>query len=81
METATLLAVIRMGLAVLTDRLLTVLALLMSFGLASWAMYAPSMERLQIAAGFGIIVYLPALIKERRRESSRIEQERTVNAD
>ena len=68
METATVLAVIRMGLAVLTDRLLTVSALLMTFGLASWAMYAPSPERLQIAAGFGIVVYLPALIKERRRD-------------
>ena len=68
METATVLAVIRMGLAVLTDRLLTVSALLMTFGLASWAMYAPSPERLQIAAGFGIVVYLPALIKERPRD-------------
>ena len=78
METATVLAVIRMGLAVLTDRLLTVSALLMTFGLASWAMYAPSMERLQIAAGFGIIVYLPALIEERRREGQKLEQEREL---
>ena len=81
MDTATFLAVIRVGMAVLTDRLLTVLALWMSFGLAVWAMYNPSMERLQIAAGFGIIVYLPALIKERRREGQRIEHQHTVNPD
>lgn len=71
---ASFISAIRMALSVLTDRILTVSALLMSFGLASWAMYAPSLERLQIAAGFGIIVYLPALIKERRRERP-IEQE------
>ena len=71
---ASFISAIRMALSVLTDRILTVSALLMSFGLASWAMYAPSLERLQIAAGFGIIVYLPALIKERRRERS-VEQE------
>jgi hypothetical protein len=65
---AAFIAAIRMALSVLTDRILTVSALLMTFGLASWAMYAPSPERLQIAAGFGIVVYLPALIKERRRE-------------
>ena len=71
---ATFIATVRMALSVLTDRLLTVSALLMTFGLASWAMYAPSIERLQIAGGFGIIVYLPALIKERRRERP-IQQE------
>lgn len=65
---ASFILAIRMALTVLTDRILTVSALLMTFGLASWAMYAPSPERLQIAAGFGIVVYLPALIKERRRE-------------
>ena len=74
---AAFIAAIRMALSVLTDRILTVSALLMTFGLASWAMYAPSPERLQIAAGFGIVVYLPALIKERHREGKRLEQERT----
>jgi type IV secretory pathway TrbD component len=68
MDTATFIAVIRVGMGVLTDRLLTVLALWMSFGLAVWAMYNPNVDRLQIAAGFGIIVYLPALIKERPRD-------------
>jgi hypothetical protein len=78
MDAVTYLAVIRMVLSVLTERLLTLLALLMSFGLAAWAMYYPSMERLEIAAGFGIIVYLPALIKERRREGKWVEQEREL---
>lgn len=72
---AAFIAAIRMALTVLTDRILTVSALLMTFGLASWAMYAPSPERLQIAAGFGIVVYLPALIKERRREGREQQQD------
>jgi len=76
MDATTLLAVIRVGLSALTDRLLTVLALWMSFGLAAWAMYMPTQERLEIAAGFGIIVFIPALMKERRREGKRLEQER-----
>lgn len=77
MNAATFLTVIRVGMAVLTDRLLTVLALWMSFGLSVWAMYSPSTERLEIVAGFGIIVYLPALIKERRREGKQQQAEPT----
>lgn len=68
---ATFLAVIRMGLSVLTDRLLTVLALLMTFGLAAWAMSSPTQERLEIAAGFGILVFIPSLLKERVKTHER----------
>jgi hypothetical protein len=70
MDATTLLAVIRVGLSALTDRLLTVLALWMSFGLAAWAMYMPTQERLEIAAGFGIIVFIPALFSERKRNAA-----------
>lgn len=65
---ATILAVIRMALSALTDRILTILSLLMTFGLSCWAMYVPTQERLYIAAGFAILVFLPAVIKEKRRE-------------
>jgi len=68
---ATFLAVIRMGLTVLTDRLLTLLAILMTFGLAAWAMYLPTPERLEIAAGFGILVFIPSLLKERVKTHER----------
>lgn len=65
---ATVLAIVRMGLGVITERLLTLCSLWMTFGLTSWAMYAPTVERLQIAGGFAIIVFVPSLFKERRRE-------------
>lgn len=67
---ATVLAVIRVALNVLGDRLLTLISLLMTFGLSCWAMYAPVQERLLIAGGFAILVFVPAVIKEKRREGS-----------
>ena len=72
---ATFLAVIRMGLTVLTDRLLTLLGLLMTFGLAVWAMHEPAPDRLQIACGFAILVFLPSLFKERARPNERLQQQ------
>jgi hypothetical protein len=38
-------------------------------------MYAPTVERLQIAGGFAIIVFVPSLIKERRREGRQQHKE------
>ena len=67
---ATIIAVIRMALNTLADRVLTIIALLMTFGLSCWAMYAPTQERLYIAAGFAILVFLPSVIKEKRREGT-----------
>jgi hypothetical protein len=72
---ATVLAIVRMSLAVLTERLLTLCSLWMTFGIACWAMYQPSAERLQIALGFAISVFVPSLIKERRREGRQQHQE------
>jgi hypothetical protein len=42
------------------------MGLWMTFGLAAWAMYVPSMERLYIAVGFAVLVYIPSLTKETR---------------
>jgi hypothetical protein len=56
-----------MALNTITDRLLTVLSLLMTFGLAAWAMYVPTEPRLYIAGGFAVLVYIPSVIKERKR--------------
>jgi hypothetical protein len=58
---ATVLQIARIALELLSDRALTFLALFMTFGLASWAMYAPSYERLGIAAFFALIVFVPTL--------------------
>lgn len=65
---ATVFAVIRVAINVLGDRLLTFTSLLMVFALACWAMYMPSQERLIVAGGFAILVFVPAVLKEKRRE-------------
>lgn len=72
---ATVLHIVRMAFSVLTDRILTVCTLWMTFGLTCWAMYMPTNERLYVAGGFAILVFLPTLIKERGRERTRQQQE------
>jgi hypothetical protein len=72
---ATVLAIVRMGLGVITERLLTLCSLWMTFGIACWAMYEPSAERQHIALGFAVIVFVPSLIKERRREGRQQHKE------
>lgn len=59
------LRVIRIAFSVLTDRLFSILAMVMTFGLSCWAMYAPAYERMAMAAFFACVVYIPALRYER----------------
>jgi len=73
---ATVIALVRTALAVVTARLLTIMGLWMSFGLAAWAMYAPTMERLYIAGGFAVLVFIPSLTKEARGPKKEITRER-----
>ena len=70
------IALVRMALAVVTARLLTLMGLWMTFGLAAWAMYAPSMERLFIAGGFAVLVFIPSLTKETRGPKKEPARER-----
>lgn len=51
----------------LSDRLITILALIMSFALAAWAMAEPTWMRCGMAAFFAPCVFLPALFKERTK--------------
>ena len=74
---ASVIALVRMALAVVTARLLTLMGLWMTFGLAAWAMYAPSMERLYIAVGFAVLVYIPSLTKETRGPKKEPARERS----
>ena len=71
------IALVRTALAVVTARLLTLMGLWMTFGLAAWAMYAPSMERLYIAVGFAVLVYIPSLTKETRGPKKEPARERS----
>ena len=64
----TLLTIIRVGLSVLTGRLLTLLSLLMVFILSCWVMYDPSPLRMYVAGGFAILVFIPSIAKETRNE-------------
>jgi len=48
----------------------------MVFGLACWVMYNPSQERIAVAGGFAVLVYIPSVLKERKsHEGSKNEQE------
>jgi len=62
------LKLIRIAITVLTDRLLTMLSLLMTFGLAVWVMYEPTWERMAMCAFFAVAVFLPCLTKEKKSE-------------
>ena len=73
---ASVIALVRTALSVVTARLLTLMGLWMTFGLAAWAMYAPSMERLYIAGGFAVLVFIPSLIKETRGPNKEPARER-----
>jgi len=64
----TLLTIIRVGLSVLTGRLLTLLSLLMVFILSCWVMYDPSPLRVYVAGGFAILVFIPSIAKETKNE-------------
>lgn len=58
--------VLRMALHTLSDRVLTILSLVMSFGLACWVMRYPDHERIFMAGFFALVVFVPTLLKERR---------------
>jgi hypothetical protein len=61
------IALIRLALKVISDRLLVILALALSFSLACWTMYDPQLERLGTMAFFSIFSYL--LLNTRKRET------------
>lgn len=64
-QTVTFLRII---LGVVTDRLLTIFALLMTFALSCWAMNAPDIQREAMAGFFALIVFIPCVIRERPRK-------------
>ena len=58
--------IIRLALGVITDRLITILALLTSFGLGCWEMWEPKWERVTTLAIYVIFSYLLVRIKEKK---------------
>ena len=63
---ASVLRVLRVALGVITDRLLSILALAMTFGLSAWTMNDPTWERMAMAAFFATFVFIPALLHDRK---------------
>jgi hypothetical protein len=55
------------ALSVLNHRLLTLLALLMTFGLFCWSMYQGTWIHFAIAGAFGVAIFLPILLGEKSR--------------
>jgi hypothetical protein len=51
-------ALVRLALNIITDRLLVILSLALSFTLACWAMWNPRWETLTVMAFFSMFSYL-----------------------
>ena len=61
--------VVDVGLSLLTQRILTLLTLLMTFSLFCVAMSQSTWVHLSIAGAFGLIIFLPVLYCDRRPEA------------
>ena len=64
-------AIIRLALVVISDRLITILALLTSCGLACWTMWGMGWERVTILAIYVIFSYLTVKTREKANEEQR----------
>ncbi|CAB4151472.1 hypothetical protein UFOVP938_27 [uncultured Caudovirales phage] len=71
MDAVDLMKFVRLALEVVTDRLLTILGLTMSFVLACWTMTEPTMERLGMSAFFALFAYM--IVKIERKQDARPE--------
>jgi hypothetical protein len=64
------ITLIRLALAVISDRLITILALLASSVMCGWTMWNPMWERVTTLAIFVVFSYLVVNIKEKNNERS-----------
>ena len=64
-----IIRLVRLALGVITDRLLTMVALGMTFALACWAMQEPNTMREIMAGFFALCVFLPSLFRERTKSN------------
>ena len=62
------LKIVRIAFQVISDRVLTILSLCMTFVLSCWVMKEPTYERIVMAAFFGAVIFVPSLWKEKKRE-------------
>ena len=64
-------AIIRLALVVISDRLITILALLTAFGLGCWTMWGMGWERVTTLAIYVIFSYLTVKTREKANEEQR----------
>jgi hypothetical protein len=64
-------SIIRLALGVISDRLITIAALLTSFGLGCWTMWGMGWERVTTLAIYVIFAYLLVTVKEKSNEAPR----------
>jgi len=64
-----LMAVLDAATRILAARVLSMISLAMTFGLFCWAMYLQAQLPCLIAGGFAVLVFLPVLMGERRKEN------------
>ena len=62
------IALIRIALQVLSDKVLTIISLMMVFGLSCWTMYEPTLERLGMSAFFALFSFCVLNTKEKDDE-------------
>jgi hypothetical protein len=63
------IAAIKVAYGVLAERWLTLISMLMTFGLYAWAMYLASWLHFAIAGAFGITIFLPVLLGGRSKRT------------
>jgi hypothetical protein len=61
-------ALVRLALSVITERLIAILSLTMACGLSCWVMWGPEWERVATLGIFVLFSYLLVRNKESRRE-------------
>lgn len=64
METEQFAALMKMAYGAFAARLVIIVALLMAFGLFSWAMWMGTVLSLCVAAAFALVVFLPVLLRK-----------------
>ena len=70
-------SLIRLALQIITDRLLVIIALGLSFSLACWTMYIPTLERLGTMAFFCVFSFALIHMKDstKNEKSERLDKQ------
>jgi len=74
MTTSELARVVDIGMTILAQRVLTIVALFMVFAIFCWAMIVGDYVHFWIAGAFAVLIFLPVLMADRRPEVRRGEE-------